>query len=90
MKRRTFLQTASTLAVAATLPGARSAAPSGSARKMTIALTPGSIGVTVQSQQQLNDLAHRHRFESVEPRGEEIAGMSPEQISATLADLKTK
>ncbi|MSU51237.1 MAG: sugar phosphate isomerase/epimerase [Opitutus sp.] len=57
---------------------------------MTIALTPGSIGVTVKSQKELNDLAHRHRFESVEPRGDEVAAMSAAQISEMLADLKSK
>ncbi len=57
---------------------------------MTIALTPGSIGVTVKTQQELNDLAHRHRFESVEPRAEELASMSAEQLKATLEDLKSK
>lgn len=57
---------------------------------MTIALTPGSIGVRVGSQQELNELAHRHRFESVEPRGEEIAAMSREQLAEILADLQAK
>jgi sugar phosphate isomerase/epimerase len=57
---------------------------------MTIALSPGSIGVTVKSQQELNALAHQHRFEAVEPRAEEIAAMSAEQLAATIADLKAK
>src|SRR5687767_11952353 len=91
MNRRTFLQTTSTLAAAAALARPISAAtttPAG--RKMTIALTPGSIGVTVQSQKELTDLAHRHRFESVEPRGEEFAAMSPAQLADTVADVKAK
>jgi sugar phosphate isomerase/epimerase len=57
---------------------------------MKIALTPGSIGVTVQSQQELNALAHRHRFEAVEPRTEEVAAMSPGQLATLLADLQAK
>jgi len=59
-------------------------------RRMTIALTPGSIGVNVRSQRELNELAGRHKFESVEPRGEELVGMSAAQLEETLADLKTR
>ncbi|MES2694742.1 MAG: sugar phosphate isomerase/epimerase, partial [Verrucomicrobiota bacterium] len=91
MNRRAFLHSASALAAAAIAPRLANAASSAStARKMTIALTPGSIGVAVKSQQELNDLAHRHHFESVEPRGDELASMSADQLAATLADLKAK
>lgn len=88
MNRRAFLQTTSAAATLAALPARLAAAPA--PRRMTIALTPGSIGVTVQSQQALNDLAHRHRFEAVEPRAEEIAAMSRDQLAALAADLKAK
>lgn len=57
---------------------------------MTIALTPGSIGVSVKSQEELNALAARHGFESVEPRGEELASMSPAKLAAVQADLAAK
>lgn len=90
MNRRAFLQNASTLAAISTLPAFRAAEPGANRRKFTIALTPGSIGVSVQSQKELNDLAHRHRFESVEPRGDEIAAMSADQLAALSADLKAK
>jgi sugar phosphate isomerase/epimerase len=59
-------------------------------RRMTVALTPGSIGVSVRSQRELNELAYQHKFESVEPRTEEIAASSTDQLSETLADLKSK
>ena len=59
-------------------------------RKMTVALTPGSIGVSVRSQRELNELAHRHKFEAVEPRIEEIAAYSTDQLNETLADLQSK
>ncbi len=59
-------------------------------RKFTLALTPGSIGVGVKSQRELNELASRHGFESVEPRGEELAAMSPAQLEEILADLVEK
>lgn len=58
--------------------------------KMRIALTPGSIGVNVKSQAELNELAQRHRFQAVEPRADEIAAMSPDQSAALIADLKSK
>jgi sugar phosphate isomerase/epimerase len=90
MNRRKFLQTSSTLAAFAALPVPRIFAATPPARKMTLALAPGSIGVSVGSQRELNDLAHRHRFESVEPRSEELASMSPPQLDEILADLKTK
>ena len=97
MNRRVFLHSTSSLAVAAALRPSLAAAvtqpslsPAKGSRTFTIALTPGSIGVTVQSQQELNELAHRHRFESVEPRAEEIAAMTPAQLTDTLADLKAK
>ena len=92
MNRREFVRHASTLAtVAAVSSSLDAAAPaSAPARKMKIALTPGSIGVTVKSQQELNDLAHRHTFEAVEPRGEELAAASAEQLATILGDLKAK
>jgi sugar phosphate isomerase/epimerase len=65
------------------------AKPAG-ARKFTLALTPGSIGVSVQTQKELNAFAHRHRFESVEPRGDELGAMTHEQLAEVLVDLKTK
>lgn len=89
MTRREFLisTAASTLAVSATIPafGAE-----GSARRMKVALTPGSIGVGVKSQKELNNLAHRHRFEAVEPLAGELAAMSPDQLAEVLGDLKAK
>ena len=95
MNRRAFLHTTSAAAAVSALPAFRAAdktadaRPAGS-RRFTLALTPGSIGVSVQQQKDLNDLAHRHRFESVEPRGEELSAMSAQQVTDILADLKTK
>jgi len=87
MNRRSFVR--SSVAIAAASSTASFAAEAGS-RKFTLALTPGSIGVTVKSQKELNDLAAKHGFESVEPRGEELAGMSAIQIEEILGDLKTR
>jgi sugar phosphate isomerase/epimerase len=89
MNRREFLRATSALAAVAAVPQlAAGAQPT--QRRFTVALTPGSIGVRVQSQRELNDLAHRHKFESVEPRGEELAALSPAQLEETLADLRAK
>ncbi len=90
MTRRHFSRTAAVAAVAAltrTLP----AAPAGERlRRSRIALTPGSIGVSVKSQRELVDLAHRHRFEAVEPRGDELAALAPDALAALNADLRAK
>jgi len=84
MNRRHFVR--SSLALAAALPAASYAAtPAG--RKFTLALTPGSIGVQVKTQLELNELASRHGFESVEPRGAELAAMEQAQIEAVLGNL---
>lgn len=88
MHRRAFLATTTAALALSRLPFALAAAAR--SRRMTLALTPGSIGVTVRSQKESSELAHRHRFEAVEPRAEELAAMSPDQLSETLADLKTK
>lgn len=89
MNRRDFLHSASVLAASAALaPSVR--ANTTATPRMTIALTPGSIGVTVKTQAELNDLAYRHRFESVEPRGPELAAMSAAQLAAVHADLNAK
>jgi sugar phosphate isomerase/epimerase len=93
MNRREFLGVTSSFAALAGVPGALSAAGQGApsrARLMKIALTPGSIGVTVKTQAELNDLAFRHKYEAVEPRGEELTSMSADQLQATIADLKAK
>ncbi len=89
MTRRDFLLTtaASTLAVSAALPAG---AAEGGPRRMKIALTPGSIGVNVKNQKELNDLAHRHKFEAVEPMAGELAAMSADQAAECVADLKAK
>lgn len=87
MNRRQFVRTSAVLAAA--LPAATLAADAGT-RKFTLALTPGSIGVTVKSQKELNDLAFRHGFESVEPRGEELAGMTANEVEFILGDRDSK
>jgi sugar phosphate isomerase/epimerase len=89
MNRRDFLQS-SGAAIALTAGGNSARAASASARRMTIALSPGSIGVTAKSQRELNDLAHRHRFESVEPRAEELTTATAAQLADLLADLRAK
>jgi hydroxypyruvate isomerase len=89
MNRRNFIHSSAALAGwAAVAPALRAAG--GPTRKMKVALVPGSVGVVAQSQRELNDLAHRHRFEAVEPRAAEIAAMSAAQIDEVTADLAAK
>lgn len=91
MNRREFVQGTAVLAAGVALTGAGRAAETAAAkRKFTLALTPGSIGVTVASQRELNDLAHRHGFEAVEPRVEEVAAMTPAQLAEVAGDLAAK
>lgn len=91
MTRREFLGTAAAAGITAATPIPIWATQTAEAtRRMRIALTPGSIGVSVKTQAELNELAHRHEYEAVEPRGEELTSMSVEQLQATLADLKAK
>lgn len=88
MNRRQFIRTTGAFAALSALPASLSAAQAN--RRMKIALTPGSIGVTVGSQQELNTLAHTHKFEAVEPRVEELTAMTPAQLDVVLGDLRTK
>ncbi len=85
MNRRQFLATAGS---AVLLPGLHADSPQ--PRRMTVALTPGSIGVNVKNQKELNDLAQRHRFEAVEPITAELAALSPSQLAEIRADLREK
>ncbi len=88
MNRRNFVR--SSLAFAAALPATTYAATTTTDRKFTLALTPDSIGVSVKSQLELNALASRHGFGSVEPRGAELADASPAQLEEILGDLTAK
>jgi sugar phosphate isomerase/epimerase len=58
-------------------------------RRMTIALTPGSIGVSA-NQTETIALAARHGFESVEPFGSFLASLDGQQIADLVQDLKSR
>lgn len=58
-------------------------------RKMTISLSPGSIGVKA-TQQQAIEFAHYYGFEAVEPYGEPMAAMEPAQIRELAAGVRAK
>ena len=88
MNRRDFVGGSVALAGLAAVPEALAAATV--TRTMRIALVPGSVGVVVTSQGELNTLAHRHRFEAVEPRVEELAGMAAGQAAEVKSDLAAK
>lgn len=88
MKRREFLKQVTVAGVAGGV--VLNAAAPAAKRKMTISLSPGSIGVSVKSQAEIIDLARRHGFEAVEARGDELAKMSADQVRELVADLKAK
>jgi sugar phosphate isomerase/epimerase len=50
-------------------------------RRFTINLVTGMIGVTAKTQLEVNALAKRHGFESVEARGGELAAMSADDLA---------
>ena len=57
--------------------------------KMTICLSPGSIGVSA-NQREAIALAQRHGFGSVEPHGDFLAGLAEALLQELVADLKAK
>ena len=86
--RRTALKHLSAGILAATF--AHSVAAEGSsARKMTINLMPGMIGVRA-NQRELIELAHAHGFESIEPLGGELARMGADEIKELLETMRAK
>lgn len=94
MHRRDFIRTSGAMAGLAVWPTAAAGRIEPPRRQgdrlMKIALTPGSIGVSVDNQLELNALAHRHRYEAVEPRAAELARMSPAQLEEVLTDLRDR
>ena len=88
MKRREFLGRGVALA-AAMSSWSRAAAGPAPARRMTIDLTPGAIGIG-GGFPEIVDLAHRHGFESVAPSAGYLGRLSEGELRKFLADLKSK
>ena len=86
MQRRRFIRSLTLVSLAASASFRSFAA---SARKMTMCLSPGSIGVSADQAKAI-DLAQRHGFESVEPNSQYLAGLSAAQGQEVLAQLKAK
>lgn len=84
MQRRAFLLSATAASLASPVTAAQGV------RRMRIALVPGSIGVTVRSQRELINLAHRHGFEAVEPRAAELAEAPAGEVDALRGELSAK
>ena len=59
------------------------------ARKLTICLVCGNIGVSA-NQTQAIDLAQKYGFESVEAHAEYLAGLEPDALAGLLAGMKEK
>jgi sugar phosphate isomerase/epimerase len=60
------------------------------ARKLTLNLVCGMIGVNARSQAEVNALAHKHGFESVEARADDLMRMSAADVAALREDMQSK
>jgi sugar phosphate isomerase/epimerase len=92
LSRREFCELATKTAIAAiaaapTLWGAQSSQTP--KRRMTLCLTPGSIGVSADQLEAI-ELAARHGFEAVEPFGNYMTGLSNQKIAELTETLKAK
>ncbi len=90
--RRTFIRAAGLAAFAglARTQGLRAETNHGTrSRQMTLCLAPGSIGVQA-NQTQAIDLAQQYQFESVEPFGSYLAGVTQSELADLLGVLKEK
>lgn len=92
INRRQFLEHAALASVAGGALLSAAAAARGAdnpARKMTMDLVCGNIGVTA-NQREAIELAARHGFESVEAHGDFLTALSAEQMAELKGDMKTK
>ena len=92
LSRRDFIQQTGTATVAfgtGLMGASRLSAAEAGARKMTIDLTCGCIGVSA-NQREAIELAARHGFESVAVDGAFLAGLSEDQLAELKAGLKSK
>jgi 2-keto-myo-inositol isomerase len=88
LSRRAFLKYSTALTVLTALPSTGWAAD-GTKGNPRICLTPGSIGVKA-NQEEAIALAAQHRYEAVEPYGEQLAHASDEEFQMVLAHLNEK
>ncbi len=88
MKRREFLGRGVALAAALSSWSRAKAGPA-PARRMTIDLTPGAIGIRGDFPE-IVELAHRHGFESVAPSAGYLGRLSESELRKFLADLRSK
>jgi sugar phosphate isomerase/epimerase len=90
LSRRDFVRQSAALGISSAMLGVGpklSAAPV--ARKMTLCLVGGMIGVKAEPRQAI-ELAHKHGFESVEANGSFLASLSDAQAAELLAEMKGK
>ena len=92
IERRRFMADATVAAAGAGLfvsgVAAQDASKAKSKRKMTINLVCGAIGVSAKSQAEVNALAQKHGFESVEARPHDLAAMSDGQLAELQGKMK--
>lgn len=90
LTRRSFVRQSAAWGISASLlPVGFRLAAAAPARKMTLCLVCGMIGVRADQRQAI-ELAHAHGFESVEANGGYLASLSDAQVAELVADMKTK
>lgn len=90
LNRRHFLVRTSTAVAAVSLaPLAGRVFAEAPRTRMTLCLSPGSIGVNADQRATIA-LAHQHGFTSVEPFAQFLAGLSDEARTELVADLQTR
>jgi sugar phosphate isomerase/epimerase len=90
LNRRRFIQTTAALSCGTILAGRATAeVAKPTARKMTICLACGSIGINADQSKSIR-LAERHGFESVEAYPDYLTRLTEAELSDLLAELKAK
>jgi sugar phosphate isomerase/epimerase len=89
LNRREFLHSTAAVACAATVASIPSLRAEAGARKMTICLSPGSIGVSADQVEAIR-LAHQNGFEAVEAYPDYLGKLSEGPRNELLADMKAK
>ncbi len=84
--RRTFLGQA---AIAGAAVASWPLCAAGRASGMKVCLVGGSIGVRADQRESI-ELAARHRFDAVEPKGDYLANLTSAQLDELKAELKAK
>jgi sugar phosphate isomerase/epimerase len=89
--RRTFIKNSAALAITSTLTGSSlpGLAAKPKARKYTLQLDTGSIGINADQRELLN-MARQHGFESISAYPQFLAELSSNELKSFLSEMKDK